>query len=128
MLAARERRGLPAGRLSRLSRNSSRVLLGCKQRHGNGDATADHAAAQHAQAADVHLLKKVRQRAALAVRTTALQRNWPTPFFPSHRDTLRTAVEKLSIPGVRRLIVIDPETTRVEGIVSLCDVASYLLS
>ena len=29
--------------------------------------------------------------------------------------------------GVRRLIVIEPETRRVEGIVSLSDIAAYLL-
>jgi CBS domain-containing protein len=29
--------------------------------------------------------------------------------------------------GVRRLVVVDAETRRVEGIVSLSDVAAYLL-
>eukprot|EP00201_Polytomella_parva_P022963 CAMPEP_0175046128 /NCGR_PEP_ID=MMETSP0052_2-20121109/4848_1 /TAXON_ID=51329 ORGANISM="Polytomella parva, Strain SAG 63-3" /NCGR_SAMPLE_ID=MMETSP0052_2 /ASSEMBLY_ACC=CAM_ASM_000194 /LENGTH=614 /DNA_ID=CAMNT_0016309819 /DNA_START=1556 /DNA_END=3400 /DNA_ORIENTATION=- len=41
-------------------------------------------------------------------------------------DSLRTVVERLSIPGVRRLIVVQPETMRVEGIISLSDVAAYL--
>lgn len=41
-------------------------------------------------------------------------------------DSLRTVVEKLAIPGVRRLIVIQPDTRRVEGVISLSDVASYL--
>lgn len=43
-------------------------------------------------------------------------------------DALRTVVERLSVPGVRRLIVVDAlDTRRVEGIVSLSDVAAYLL-
>lgn len=41
-------------------------------------------------------------------------------------DTLRTVVEKLAVPGVRRLVVVHPETRRVEGLISLSDVASYL--
>lgn len=43
-------------------------------------------------------------------------------------DALRTVVERLSVPGVRRLIVVDGlDTRRVEGIISLSDVAAYLL-
>lgn len=41
-------------------------------------------------------------------------------------DTLRTVVERLAAPGVRRLIVVHPETRRVEGLISLSDVAAYL--
>ncbi|GAX76328.1 hypothetical protein CEUSTIGMA_g3774.t1 [Chlamydomonas eustigma] len=41
-------------------------------------------------------------------------------------DTLRTVVERLALPGVRRLVVVQPETRRVEGLISLSDVASYL--
>ncbi|EFJ45435.1 hypothetical protein VOLCADRAFT_63727 [Volvox carteri f. nagariensis] len=41
-------------------------------------------------------------------------------------DTLRTVVERLAVPGVRRLVVVHPETRRVEGIISLSDVAQYL--
>lgn len=41
-------------------------------------------------------------------------------------DPLRTVVERLAIPGVRRLVAVHPETRRVEGIISLSDVASYL--
>jgi len=41
-------------------------------------------------------------------------------------DSLRTVVERLAVPGVRRLIVVQPETRRVEGIISLSDVASFL--
>lgn len=42
-------------------------------------------------------------------------------------DSLRTIVERLSMPGVRRLIAVDGDTRRVEGIVSLSDVAAFLL-
>ncbi|GIL65126.1 hypothetical protein Vafri_18936 [Volvox africanus] len=41
-------------------------------------------------------------------------------------DTLRTVVERLAVPGVRRLVVVHPETRRVEGVISLSDVAQYL--
>ncbi|KXZ49754.1 hypothetical protein GPECTOR_19g205 [Gonium pectorale] len=44
----------------------------------------------------------------------------------SKDDTLRTVVERLAVPGVRRLIVVHPETRRVEGLISLSDVAQYL--
>lgn len=43
------------------------------------------------------------------------------------QDALRTVVERLSVPGVRRLVVVDGDTRRVEGVVSLSDVASFLL-
>jgi 5'-AMP-activated protein kinase regulatory gamma subunit len=35
-------------------------------------------------------------------------------------------VERLSVPGVRRLFIMDPATRRVEGLVSLSDVAAFL--
>lgn len=38
----------------------------------------------------------------------------------------RSVVERLSVPEVRRLFVVDPDTRRMEGIVSLSDVAAYL--
>ncbi|CAK0784632.1 hypothetical protein CVIRNUC_007836 [Coccomyxa viridis] len=47
-------------------------------------------------------------------------------FVCTAHDTLRSVVERLSVPGVRRLFVIDPDTRRMEGIVSLSDVAAYL--
>jgi hypothetical protein len=37
-------------------------------------------------------------------------------------EPLRTAVERLSVRGVRRLVVVQRGTGRVEGIVSLSDV------
>lgn len=43
-------------------------------------------------------------------------------------DSLRAVVERLSVPGVRRLIVVHPETRRAEGVVSLSDVSTYLLT
>jgi hypothetical protein len=42
-------------------------------------------------------------------------------------DSLRTVVELLSVPGVRRLVVVDGDSRRVLGIVSLSDVAAFLL-
>eukprot|EP00197_Chlamydomonas_leiostraca_P002761 CAMPEP_0202856964 /NCGR_PEP_ID=MMETSP1391-20130828/74_1 /ASSEMBLY_ACC=CAM_ASM_000867 /TAXON_ID=1034604 /ORGANISM="Chlamydomonas leiostraca, Strain SAG 11-49" /LENGTH=551 /DNA_ID=CAMNT_0049535697 /DNA_START=328 /DNA_END=1983 /DNA_ORIENTATION=+ len=47
-------------------------------------------------------------------------------YVCSKDDSLRTVVERLAIPGVRRLVVIHPETRRVEGVISLSDVAAYL--
>jgi hypothetical protein len=41
-------------------------------------------------------------------------------------DTLRAVVERLAAPGVRRLIIVDRATRRVQGVVSLSDVAAYL--
>ena len=43
-------------------------------------------------------------------------------------DTLRSAVEALSITGARRLVSIDPVTRRPDGIVSLSDVAAFLFT
>ena len=37
-------------------------------------------------------------------------------------EPLRTVVERLSAPGVRRLVVVQRGTGRVEGVVSLSDV------
>ena len=31
------------------------------------------------------------------------------------------------MPGVRRVIVVDPDTRRAEGIISLSDVAAFIL-
>lgn len=41
-------------------------------------------------------------------------------------EPLRTVVERLAMPGVRRLVVVQRGTGRVEGIVSLSDVAALL--
>ncbi|XP_062225494.1 sucrose nonfermenting 4-like protein isoform X7 [Phragmites australis] len=45
----------------------------------------------------------------------------------SQTSTLLEILEELSIPGVRRLVVIEPSTRFVEGIVSLRDIFTYLL-
>jgi CBS domain-containing protein len=41
-------------------------------------------------------------------------------------DSLRTCVERLATPGVRRLVVVARDSRRVEGIVSLSDMAGFL--
>ncbi|KAK9839636.1 hypothetical protein WJX81_002159 [Elliptochloris bilobata] len=56
------------------------------------------------------------------VAATKLQR----VYVCTARDTLRSVVERLSVPGVRRLFIMDPATRRVEGLVSLSDVAAFL--
>ncbi|KAJ8645988.1 hypothetical protein MRB53_007736 [Persea americana] len=43
-------------------------------------------------------------------------------------DSLHVIMERLSDPAVRRLVVIDSQTERVEGIISLRDVFNLLLS
>jgi len=43
------------------------------------------------------------------------------------QDALRFVVDRLATPGVRRVFVVNAETRRVEGIVSLSDVASFML-
>mmetsp|Transcript_4741 Transcript_4741/g.11529 ORF Transcript_4741/g.11529 Transcript_4741/m.11529 type:complete len:537 (+) Transcript_4741:405-2015(+) len=47
-------------------------------------------------------------------------------FMCTRQDSLRIVLERLSVPGVRRLIVVEPETRRIEGIISLSDIAAYL--
>ena len=47
-------------------------------------------------------------------------------FRDPYRLCCRSIVERLSVPGVRRLFVVDPDNRRMEGIVSLSDVAAYL--
>lgn len=43
-------------------------------------------------------------------------------------ETLRGVIERLSMSGVRRVICVDSSSRRVEGIITLRDVATYLLS
>ena len=40
----------------------------------------------------------------------------------------RHVVERLSVPGVRRLIIVQPQTRHVEGILSLSDIAAYIFN
>ena len=56
-----------------------------------------------------------------------VSRTPPPPTATRASPRCRTVVERLSVPGVRRLVVVDSDTRRVEGIISLSDVASYLL-
>jgi 5'-AMP-activated protein kinase, regulatory gamma subunit len=41
----------------------------------------------------------------------------------TRQDQLRLVLERLSMPAVRRVIVVHPESARVEGIISLSDAA-----
>jgi len=43
------------------------------------------------------------------------------------QDALRFVVDRLATPGVRRVFVVHAESRQVEGIVSLSDVASFML-
>jgi CBS domain-containing protein len=62
------------------------------------------------------------------VRTLALQCILDTlgVMLVARDEPLRTVVERLAMPGVRRLVVVQRGTGRVEGIVSLSDVAALL--
>lgn len=46
----------------------------------------------------------------------------------TNKDPLRAVMERLSIPGVRRLLIVNPESKKLEGIVSLSDVARFLMT
>ena len=52
----------------------------------------------------------------------------PRAHTCTRADTLRAVVEALSLPGVRRLVVVNAATGVVEGVVSLSDVVAFLLS
>jgi len=52
----------------------------------------------------------------------------PRVYVCTRQDSLETVLETLALPGVRRIIVIEPESKCVEGIVSLQDVVSFLVS
>uniref|UniRef100_A0A0A9CU22 CBS domain-containing protein n=1 Tax=Arundo donax TaxID=35708 RepID=A0A0A9CU22_ARUDO len=45
----------------------------------------------------------------------------------SQTSTFLEVLEELSIPGVRRVVVIEPTTRFVEGIISLRDIFTFLL-
>ena len=94
-----------------------------------GRAPSPEAAAAAAQA----------QAAAAAVGAQAAGFTQPnagqTAAVPSPRahtctraDSLRCVVEALSLPGVRRLVVVDAASGVVEGVVSLSDVVAFLLA
>ena len=46
----------------------------------------------------------------------------------TNKDPLRLVMERLAMPGVRRLLIVNPENKKLEGIVSLSDVARFLLT
>ena len=46
----------------------------------------------------------------------------------TNKDPLRLVMERLSIPGVRRLLIVNPESKKLEGIISLSDVARFLMT
>ena len=47
-------------------------------------------------------------------------------YVCTRQDQLRVVLERLSMPSVRRVIVVHPDTSKVEGIISLSDVARFL--
>ena len=47
-------------------------------------------------------------------------------FTCTRSDSLRTAMETLAMPGVGRLVCVQPSTQRIEGIITLSDIASFL--
>ncbi|KAK9919849.1 hypothetical protein M0R45_028424 [Rubus argutus] len=60
--------------------------------------------------------------------------NSPYGFFTGQRcqmclrsDPLHKVMERLANPGVRRLVIVEAGSKRVEGIISLCDVFRFLL-
>lgn len=81
---------------------------------------------QHQQALQQQALQQQAAMMALDGPPKLAQLNHQRVTICSKDDSLRTVVERLAIPGMRRLIVVQPETRRVEGLVSLSDVAAYL--
>ena len=49
-------------------------------------------------------------------------------FIAESAMLCRHVVERLSVPGVRRLIIVQPQTRHVEGILSLSDIAAYIFN
>ena len=62
-----------------------------------------------------------------ALASSACRRTTPRVFVCTRSDSLRTVLETLALPGVRRVFVIEAESKCVEGVVSLQDVASFLM-
>jgi hypothetical protein len=67
------------------------------------------------------------------MNSQAVQQQPPVPpakrtrlYVCTRQDQLRMVLERLSMPAVRRVIVVHPETSKVEGIISLSDVARFL--
>jgi len=55
---------------------------------------------------------------------------WNSPSLHRHsvtrNDSLKTVVERLANPGINRLMIVDPATRVLEGIISLTDIAEFL--
>jgi hypothetical protein len=47
-------------------------------------------------------------------------------YVCTRQDQLRLVLERLSMPAVRRVIVVHPDTHKVEGSISLSDVARFM--
>ncbi|XP_020086691.1 sucrose nonfermenting 4-like protein isoform X2 [Ananas comosus] len=91
---------------------------------------------------DITALAKDRAYAHFHIDQMAIQQalqlgqdaNSPYGFFNGQRcqmclrtDPLRKVMERLATPGVRRVIVVEAGSKRVEGIISLSDVFRFLL-
>eukprot|EP01025_Chloroclados_australasicus_P065857 TRINITY_DN8987_c0_g2_i1.p1 TRINITY_DN8987_c0_g2~~TRINITY_DN8987_c0_g2_i1.p1 ORF type:complete len:555 (-),score=65.30 TRINITY_DN8987_c0_g2_i1:432-2096(-) len=58
--------------------------------------------------------------------SSSTQPSGPTRVWCATRqDSLRTVIERLSMPSVRRIMVVESETRKLEGVISLSDVAQY---
>ncbi|ESW16718.1 hypothetical protein PHAVU_007G179400 [Phaseolus vulgaris] len=55
-------------------------------------------------------------------------RNGPSYNICLRSDSLHKVMERLANPGVRRLVVVEASTRRVEGIISIGDIFRFLLS
>lgn len=91
---------------------------------------------------DITALAKDKAYARISLDETSIHQalqlgqdaNSPNGFFNGQRcqmclrsDPLHKVMERLSNPGVRRLVIVEAGSKRVEGIISLSDVFRYLL-
>ncbi|XP_062084772.1 sucrose nonfermenting 4-like protein [Humulus lupulus] len=91
---------------------------------------------------DITALAKDRTYAQISLDEMSIQQalqlgqdvNSPRGFFNGQRcqmclrsDTLHKVMERLANPGVRRLVIVEAGSKRVEGIISLSDVFRFLL-
>jgi|TARA_B110000003_G_scaffold97113_1_gene99241 5'-AMP-activated protein kinase regulatory gamma subunit len=85
------------------------------------------AAAQSPEAAAAQAAAAQAAAAGMPVPPVVPAAPGPRAHTCTRADTLRAVVEALSLPGVRRLVIVDAQTRAVEGVVSLSDVVSFLL-
>ncbi|KAM7481474.1 hypothetical protein LguiB_006057 [Lonicera macranthoides] len=91
---------------------------------------------------DITVLAKDRAYAQIHLNEMSIQQalqlgqeaNSPYRFLNGQRcqmclrsDSLHKVMERLAIPGVRRLVIVEAGSKRVQGIISLSDVFNYLL-